>query len=116
MKKTDKKSARERELEILRRMHEDDEGGQEKFTPASNAAKTKESGDKQDKKEDKNKADRICPKCGSAVGNISMCPHCGYRGYMPMSEKKLKRTRLILYPIFLAVAILVYLYVKGYFG
>ena len=113
MKKTDKKSAKEKELEILRKMHEDDEREDEVFTPARDGAESEHrTGDT----EIKSKADRVCPKCGAAVGNVSMCPHCGYRGYMPMSEKKIKRTRLILYPIVLVIAVLVYLYVKGYIG
>ena len=111
MKKTDKKSAKEKELEILRKMHEDDESEEEKYTPAIDGT---ESDHRPDDTKIKAKADRVCPKCGAAVGNVSMCPHCGYRGYMPMSEKKIKRTRLILYPIVLVIAVLVYLYVKGY--
>ena len=117
--KTDGRSAKERELEILRQMHEDDIPEEEKFTPASDGEytpDTKQEKSGADKREEKKKADRICPKCGAAVGDVTMCPSCGYRGYMPMSENKIRRTRLILYPIVLVIALLVYLYVQGYFG
>ena len=51
-----------------------------------------------------------CPRCGKEMTDRkSPCPHCGYQGYVPMSEAQIKRTKRILYPIFAAVAALVIL-------
>lgn len=51
-----------------------------------------------------------CPRCGKEMTDRkSSCPHCGYYGYVPMSEAQIKRTKLILYPIFAVVAALVIL-------
>ena len=51
-----------------------------------------------------------CPRCGKALDDRkSSCPHCGYTGYVPMSEAQIKRTKLILYPIFAVVAALIML-------
>ena len=52
-----------------------------------------------------------CPRCGKEIQNRkSPCPHCGYHGYIPMSEAQIKRTKRILYPIFAVVAILIVLF------
>ena len=56
---------------------------------------------------------RVCPKCGKETSYTTMCPHCGYQGYMPLSEAATKRVRLILFVVILAVAAVVYLFVKG---
>ena len=49
-----------------------------------------------------------CPKCGAILENRrGACPHCGYSGYIPMSDEEIKRTKLILYPAFALVAALV---------
>ena len=52
-----------------------------------------------------------CPRCGKDIeSRKSGCPHCGYSGYIPMTEEEIKRVRRILYPIFAtgaAIAILV---------
>ncbi len=51
-----------------------------------------------------------CPKCQKPLeSRRGACPHCGYHGYIPMSEAEIKRTKLILYPIFVVVAALVIL-------
>ncbi len=51
-----------------------------------------------------------CPRCGKPLENRKgACPHCGYAGYIPMSEAEIKRTKLILYPIFAVLAILIIL-------
>ena len=59
-----------------------------------------------------NRDDQIrCPRCGNAMTDRkSTCPHCGYTGYIPMSEAQIKRTKRILYPIFAVVAILIVLF------
>lgn len=58
-----------------------------------------------------NRNDQIrCPRCGNAMTDRkSPCPHCGYAGYIPMSEAQIKRTKRILYPIFAVAAALVIL-------
>ncbi len=58
-----------------------------------------------------NRDDQIrCPRCGNAMTDRkSTCPHCGYTGYIPMSEAQIKRTKRILYPIFAVAAALVIL-------
>ena len=51
-----------------------------------------------------------CPRCGKPMDDRkSPCPHCGYHGYVPMSEAQIKRTKMILYPVFAVVAILIVL-------
>ncbi len=56
-----------------------------------------------------NKNDNVrCPRCGKEMTDRrSPCPHCGYYGYIPMSEAQIKKTKLILYPIFAVAAALV---------
>lgn len=105
----EKKSRREREIEILRKMHEDDADNKEEFTAASDLPPASEAPSPVKKE----RLDHVCPKCGREVGKVDMCPHCGYRGYMPMSESRIKRTRMILYPVILVIAVVVYLIVKG---
>lgn len=51
-----------------------------------------------------------CPRCGKPMDDRkSPCPHCGYHGYVPMTEAQIKRTKLILYPVFAVAAALVIL-------
>ena len=51
-----------------------------------------------------------CPRCGKEMTDRkSPCPHCGYHGYVPMSEEQIKRTKRILYPIFAVAAVLIIL-------
>ncbi|MBQ7379460.1 MAG: hypothetical protein IJW70_07285 [Clostridia bacterium] len=46
-----------------------------------------------------------CPRCNSTLeSRRGACPHCGYDGYIPMSEAEIKRTKLILYPVFAIAA------------
>lgn len=63
-----------------------------------------------------NQNDQIsCPRCGKALEDRKGCPHCGYHGYIPMSDAQIKRTKLILYPIAVAVAavVILILYLAG---
>lgn len=58
-----------------------------------------------------------CPRCGKEVeSRKNGCPHCGYSGYIPMTEEEIKRTKLILYPIFAVVAILALFLLPRLFG
>ena len=51
-----------------------------------------------------------CPRCGKEMTDRkSPCPHCGYHGYVPMTEAQIKRTKLILYPVFAVAAALIIL-------
>lgn len=51
-----------------------------------------------------------CPKCGAMLeGRKGGCPQCGYSGYIPMSDEEIKRTKLILYPVFAVLAAIVIL-------
>lgn len=48
-----------------------------------------------------------CPRCGKQIEHRkSGCPHCGYHGYIPMTEEEIKRVRRTLYPIFAVAAAL----------
>jgi len=56
----------------------------------------------------------FCPRCHQPLSNRKdPCPHCGYRGYIPMSESETNRIRLILFVILLAVAIVVYIVTRS---
>ena len=58
-----------------------------------------------------------CPRCQKPLENRrDACPHCGYHGYIPMSEAEIKKTKLILYPIAILLAILAILLVPKLFG
>jgi len=51
-----------------------------------------------------------CPKCGAELdGRKGGCQQCGYSGYIPMSDEEIKRTKLILYPVFAVLAAIVIL-------
>ena len=48
-----------------------------------------------------------CPRCGKQIEHRkSGCLHCGYHGYVPMTEEEIKRVRRTLYPIFAVAAAL----------
>ncbi len=52
-----------------------------------------------------------CPRCGKPLEDRkSPCPHCGYAGYIPMSEAQIKKTKLILYPVFAIIAIFIIIF------
>jgi len=51
-----------------------------------------------------------CPSCHKALSSRKEpCKHCGYKGYIPMSDDQIKKTRFILFIVILAVAIVVYI-------
>ncbi len=48
-----------------------------------------------------------CPRCQKQRDHRKgSCPHCGYDGYVPMSDAEIKKIKLILYPIAIVLAIL----------
>jgi len=53
-----------------------------------------------------------CPKCGYRFSGANSCPRCGYNGYFPLTDERIKRIKWILYPILLALAVAVYLWVR----
>lgn len=65
-----------------------------------------------------NKNDQIrCPRCGTVLEKRKgACPHCGYDGYIPMSEAQIRKIKLILYPVFIVLALLAILLVPRLFG
>lgn len=104
---------REEEAKIIQKLLSDD--GKE---PAADPARKKsEKSHTSEIKTTKKDADIIrCPRCGYVLTERSACPRCGYNGYVPMSKSQTRKVKLILYPILLVIAILVYLYINGYFG
>ena len=100
------KKRREKEAEIMRRMLDTE------TAPAKDGGNTPESSGV--KKSNKDTDKTRCPKCGYLLTSRTGCPRCGYHGYIPMSEDETRKTKLILYPVLLVIAVLVYLYVKGY--
>jgi ribosomal protein L37E len=58
-----------------------------------------------------------CPRCGKARGSRNgACEHCGYDGYVPMSDEQIKKIKLILYPIAVVLAVLAMIVVPLLFG
>ena len=98
------KKRREEEAEILRKMYDG-----EPAAPMAEPAR------KEKKITDDDEVIR-CPKCGYVLEGRTACPRCGYNGYVPMTKKQTRKVKLILYPIFLIIAVLIFLYTKGYFG
>lgn len=51
-----------------------------------------------------------CPKCHQSLSSRKEpCKHCGYTGYIPMSEAETKRIRAVLFVVILVIAIVVYI-------
>jgi uncharacterized paraquat-inducible protein A len=49
-----------------------------------------------------------CPNCNRALASRKEeCKHCGYKGYIPISDDQRKRIRLVLTVVFLIAAIVV---------
>ena len=104
-----KRSQKEYEREIMRRMAEDD-------AESANAPdETAEEASSEDAAEEfvDERDSRKCPRCYKEVGSARACPHCGYNGYIPMSKRSIMRIRLILWPALLAAAIIIYIIVKN---
>ncbi|MBO4501935.1 MAG: hypothetical protein J5760_06810 [Clostridia bacterium] len=107
-----KKSAKkEYEREILRRMAED--GAEE--APEQDGAETGETEEEDAGKEEyiDERDSRKCPRCLKEVGKANVCPHCGYNGYIPMSKRSIMKTRLILWPIVLVIAVIIFIIVRN---
>ena len=51
-----------------------------------------------------------CPSCHQSLSSRKEpCKHCGYKGYIPMGDEEIKKTRIILFIIILFTAIVVYI-------
>ncbi len=53
-----------------------------------------------------------CPRCRHRLESRHACPYCGYNGYIPMSEKQTRRIRLLLFPLILIIAIILFFIIK----
>ena len=52
----------------------------------------------------------MCPACHKALSSRKEpCKHCGYKGYIPMSDEQIKKTRFVLFIVILIVAVVVYI-------
>jgi len=50
-----------------------------------------------------------CPSCHQSLSSRKEpCKHCGYKGYIPMGDDEIKKTRIVLFVIILVIAIVVY--------
>ncbi|MBP5155937.1 MAG: hypothetical protein J6252_05080 [Clostridia bacterium] len=105
-----KKSKKEYEREIMRRMAEEDGGsGNAQDGPEEDAPAAEETEEEFVDERDSRK----CPRCYKEVGSAKVCPHCGYNGYIPMSKRGIMRIRLILWPVLLAIAAVIYFILKN---
>lgn len=51
-----------------------------------------------------------CPSCHKSLSSRKEpCKHCGYKGYIPMSDEEIKKTRFVLFIILLIAAVVVYI-------
>jgi hypothetical protein len=54
-----------------------------------------------------------CPRCYKALSSRKEpCKHCGFNGYIPLSEAEIKKTRFIMFFVILALAIIAYVIVS----
>ena len=106
------KKSKEEERRILERMYgENDETG-----PDGSAESGENAGGENEQPVDERNT-VPCPICGKRLtAGTKKCPKCGYSGYVPMTETQIAKVRLILFPIVLIIAVLLYLYFRGYFG
>ena len=106
------KKSKERERIILEKMY----GGDEKCDDGSTEAeKETESASAEEYLNEKNSVP--CPACGQRLKTgTRRCPKCGYSGYIPLTLEQTVKIRLILFPVLLIIAALIYLYFRGYFG
>ncbi|MFA7076466.1 MAG: hypothetical protein WC152_07380 [Candidatus Izemoplasmatales bacterium] len=51
-----------------------------------------------------------CPSCHRPLASRKEpCKHCGYKGYIPLSDEQIKKTKFVLFFVILAAAIAVYI-------
>lgn len=49
-----------------------------------------------------------CPMCHKSLSSRKEpCKYCGYKGYIPMGDDEIKKTRLILFVVIFIVAIII---------
>ncbi|XMB72096.1 hypothetical protein RJI07_08305 [Mycoplasmatota bacterium WC30] len=51
-----------------------------------------------------------CPSCHKLISSRKHpCKHCGYSGYIPISDEQTKKIRMVLFIVILVAAIVVYI-------
>lgn len=51
-----------------------------------------------------------CPSCHKSLSSRKEpCKYCGYKGYIPMGDDEIKRTRIVLFVVLSVIAIAVYI-------
>lgn len=54
-----------------------------------------------------------CPSCHRLLSSRKEpCKYCGYKGYIPMGDEEIKRTRTVLFIVILIIAIAVYVLMR----
>jgi len=92
--------------EILKKMFEDDADDTENGVDSSDESAAEGADSEQIPDRDAVR----CPRCGSRLrAGAKRCDKCGYNGYIPMSDGRIFKTRLILFIIFAVIAAAVYL-------
>jgi hypothetical protein len=50
-----------------------------------------------------------CPSCHKSLSSRKEpCKYCGYKGYIPMGDDEIKRTRVVIFIILFVIAVAVY--------
>lgn len=106
------KKRREKESEILKQMDEAmKEQSQEQETESAETPQT-EAPAKKGKIfgiiEDKTPDEIHCSKCGTLMEK-GVCPTCGHRIYVPMSEEKKGKIRLIVTGVAMAIFVVIFI-------
>ena len=52
-----------------------------------------------------------CRRCRAVMQN-GVCPTCGFKMYVPMDEKKLRKIKLILTAVGMAIFLAIFLYIQ----
>jgi hypothetical protein len=51
-----------------------------------------------------------CPSCRKMItSRKEPCKYCGYKGYIPLNEKEIKKIRFIMFFVILVIALAVYI-------
>lgn len=55
-----------------------------------------------------------CPVCKTLVyEKTDVCPKCGFKGYLPMAPARINVVRTVLFFVFAAIAVVVFVLVKS---
>ena len=110
------KKSKEEERRILERMYGNEKSDKtEEKSEADTDGKADADADTSGQTDERNSVP--CPICGHRLkAGTKVCPKCGYSGYVPLTDAQTAKIRLILFPVILVIAVIIYLYVRGYFG